>query len=259
MHAFLQRVHQCAQSAGLGRAHACRRYPRIVPLPCCTSHQLYMRIAAGSGAATVLYLYMLACLFLVFALLAAVLLQQHHDYVCRSCHIVRSGLVRCCVSIFKHECCFNRSDLLAARATQPPSLSSRIDQTSALYAKAMRLTPTARAELGTGAITTIMSVDAQRIGEALLFLHNMYAVLCVARPRQVHSNLARLPAGRVRFRFFCRSRFCSILLAPRRWAAPRWRGWCVPICCMIEFHMFAPLSSHHASSCAGRCSVRRLC
>ena len=49
--------------------------------------------AVGSGTASASYLYTLAALFLVFALLAAVLLQQHHDNVCRSCHVVRVMMI----------------------------------------------------------------------------------------------------------------------------------------------------------------------
>jgi ABC-type multidrug transport system fused ATPase/permease subunit len=51
----------------------------------------------------------------------------------------------------------------------------------------MRLTPTARAEIGTGSITTMMSVDAQRIGEALLFMHNVWSC-----PMQILVSLALL-------------------------------------------------------------------
>ncbi len=92
----------------------------------------------GSDASTA-YLCWLAFLFFAFAFASSVLLQHHHNSVIDVCHIVRSGL------------------------------------TSAFYAKSLRLTPAARAKLTTGAITNMMSIDAQRIGEAVLFLHNLWA------------------------------------------------------------------------------------
>jgi hypothetical protein len=53
--------------------------------------ELMRAIGAGDSIS---YLYLLAFLFLVFALVSAFLLQQHHDNVCRACLVVRSGLVR---------------------------------------------------------------------------------------------------------------------------------------------------------------------